>query len=630
MSTIRNFIRQSDLKYKWRILLCSVTALIVSLSNLFITRSTGSISDAATHNDTGEITRLLLVLTGLTAVRICSSGINTFLTQRSRGEFESTLRGKFAEYVLNVSLKVLSSQSSGQHLSIYSNDLPQAAALLSLDIFAFLGDLTLMIVAAVFMFLMEPGYTLIFLVMFPPLAYLQLMISRPISALSFEVSKRQGAFNSVVNDSLQNTTTIVAYGLEDIVEERYLTSYNAYFEGVKGLITKNLALIISGVMATNLPILFIYIVIALAVVRGEMTLGGFVAFTTIANSAGDWLSMLSQRLGSIQTKLASVTRLSENISAPLENELSWQSLLINLEESTSASEPRPLISLREVSFAYTPDIPVLQGINLNVLQGEKLAIVGSSGSGKSTLLKLMQTLLEADSGFLEYTEPYQVTPERSARVKSEMADAVSTSEDSAPDQFTQLSGPAYKVVRQMVSYVPQDSYLLPGSIGENLIPQLGEWDETKLTSLMQERLQLSCQQAGISGFIESLPEGFATQLNEGADNVSGGQRQRLAVARALAKAAPILLLDEATSALDSLSEEVVLQSILGDDSPLTVLFVSHRPSVLQACQRILVLDQGRLVEEGSFTELLAKGGIFASMYDSGQFNSGKIEVTSDV
>ena len=618
MHTLWQTIKRNNLKYTRLVVTFLAAALVVSVSNILITRSTGAISDSAAANNSEAVVSMLLVLTGLTVIKAICSGVNVFITHRGRGYIESELRQNFADYLLSIPFKELSGESSGNLLSIFSNDLPQTAAVLTTDLFAFLSELLLLIVSAFFMFSILPKVTLAFLVMIPPLAYLQMKISEPIATMGIEASKRQGAYNAVISDSLQNTTTIVAYGLEDIMEQRYKSSYQPYFETMKTFVDKNVTLIISGVLATNLPIIFAYIVVALAVIQGEMSIGGFVAYTAIATSAGDWLSMLSQRLRSIRTRQASAVRLLDNTAALPEWEVFGKAIkLRDTKAEAGQNEPESIalqlqseeeenlltsgdkkqggtdqgadfaIAFENVSFSYDGENPVLRDINLTISPAEKVGIVGSGSSGKSTLLKLMQTLYFADSGTVSF----------------------------GSDLLSKLNLPT---VRKLLAYVPQDSYLFPRSIRENLLGPLSGNPKTEDEEELLHLIRYCLKQAEILEFVDSLPDGIDTILDEAAENVSGGQRQRLAIARALCQQAPILLLDEATSALDAKSEECILRTLLDPASVQTVIFVSHRPAVLQACQRLLVLDEGRIVEEGTFAELLCSQGVFAKLYESGQ------------
>jgi ATP-binding cassette subfamily B protein len=432
----------------------------------------------------------------------------------------------------------------------------------------------LLLVSAVFMIILDPILSIIFLVLFPPLAIMQMKISKPIGAVSIQMSKDQGAFNAVLSDSLQNSSTIVAYGLEEIMEERYSKSYDTFLDSAKGYIAMFVQLVLVGITATQIPFVFITITAALAVVNQTMTLGSFIALTTIAASASTWLTMLSQRLNDIQVRLAGAIRLRDNTSDEIET--------IDNDDTAYEFASENALQLKKVSFSYGGSESILQELDLSVAKGERVAIVG--GAGKSTLLKIILGLYRPESGVVSYGK----------------------------ELLAKSSTDGLHAVREICSYMPQDSFLFPLSIRENITGSSVKCIDQN--SSIEFGLKSALEQAAIYDFVQTLPQQTDTVLNETADNVSGGQKQRLALARAFYRQAPLLLLDEPTSGLDPVNEETIINNLFTKEREHTIICVSHRPAVLKACDRIIVLDQGRVAEEGSFEECLANNGIFTNLY----------------
>jgi ATP-binding cassette subfamily B protein len=238
--------------------------------------------------------------------------------------------------------------------------------------------------------------------------------------------------------------------------------------------------------------------------------------------------------------------------------------------------PRGEAAFEHVSFAYPgrPDLAALTDFNLSVRRGERVALVGPSGAGKSTVFKLLLRFYDPQAGIvrIDGVDLRDVDP-REARTR--------------------------------VGIVAQDAGLFSGSALDNL--RFGREVATP------EELRAAAVAAQASGFLDALPNGFDTPLGERAKTLSGGQRQRLAIARALVRDAPILLLDEATSALDAENERLVQQALADAMRGHTSLVIAHRLATVLAADRIVVMDAGKVVEEGAHADLVARGGLYARL-----------------
>ncbi len=240
------------------------------------------------------------------------------------------------------------------------------------------------------------------------------------------------------------------------------------------------------------------------------------------------------------------------------------------------------VSYKDINFAYPgrPDVPVLRGITLDLQPGDCVAIVGPSGSGKSTIAALLQRLYEPSFGRISMD-----------RYKLAQADI--------------------RWLRDHIAVVSQQANLFDGTVIENIA--YGS------SNVPKGEIERAARAANVHDFIMSLPHGYETNLGENASLISGGQAQRLQIARALVKRSSILLLDECTSALDPGNQEAILNTIMHVRQSRTTIFITHKADVMRRCDRIVCLADGRIAEEGRFDELMARGGAFAQLMNAGEW-----------
>ncbi len=243
-------------------------------------------------------------------------------------------------------------------------------------------------------------------------------------------------------------------------------------------------------------------------------------------------------------------------------------------------EKKTALVAKHLSFGYASDEPVLKDINLEIPFGQRVAFVGPSGSGKSTLAKMLLRLYDPDEGSVAFGDV-------------DLRDCRTTE------------------IRQRFGVVPQDPYFFSTSIRENLL--------VVQPGATTEQIQHVCEMASIWGFIQQLPEGLDTVIGEGGARLSGGQRQRLAIARSLLNDPDYLVFDEATSALDTVSERMVQEAFSRVLPGRTAVFIAHRLSTVKDCDRIIVLDEGRIVQDGTFEQLRSEPGLFQRMVESDDF-----------
>ncbi len=306
------------------------------------------------------------------------------------------------------------------------------------------------------------------------------------------------------------------------------------------------------------------------VMDGYFTLGQLIAFQMISRQAIEPMTKLLTMWPQVQMVGLALERIGDILNSPIEP-------VINEIGKRGADRVDGAIEFEDVSFRYRVDLPlVLQHINLQVAPGEKVGIVGRSGSGKSTLTSLVQNLYLPEAG--RVTVGGVVTTEANLGW-----------------------------LRDQIGVVMQENYLFNSSVRDNIAV-------SRPTATMDEIIR-AARLAGAHDFILELKEGYDTKVGERGDSLSGGQRQRIAIARALLANPPILIFDEATSALDYESERIILNNMNAIGQNRTMLIIAHRLSAVRRCNKIIVVDKGRIVESGSHDELMKLGGLYKYLYD---------------
>jgi ATP-binding cassette subfamily B protein len=365
-------------------------------------------------------------------------------------------------------------------------------------------------------------------------------------------------------------------GREKDRAERYIDNHRQ--TSLRSWRYSEIILVVSNIMQNVLLIGVVLVAIALNR-RGELTIGEVVMIINLAWGLLDSLLFIGNSLNGMMENYGEVKEGLDMIVHPHE--------IQDVPEAAVLRAPKGAVSFEKVKFSYGGRRNVFENFSLEIPAGQKVGLVGESGAGKSTFTQLLLRMYDVESGRIN------IDGQQIAEVTQES-------------------------LRSSISYVPQSSMLFHRSLKENILYGNPEASE--------EEVILAAKQAGAHDFIMDLEKGYDTLVGERGVKLSGGQAQRISIARAMLKAkAPILILDEATSSLDSESEHIVQQALNQLIQDRTVIAIAHRLSTLLAMDRILVLDKGQIVEDGSHAELLAKGGIYARLWSlqAGGFLGGE-------
>ncbi|CAN7375740.1 lipid A export permease/ATP-binding protein MsbA [Pseudoxanthomonas sp. LjRoot143] len=417
--------------------------------------------------------------------------------------------------------------------------------------------------------------TLTILVLAPPLAWVMDKVAKRYRRISHRIQESAGHMLQAADQTLSNQQEVKVYGAQSVEMARYSSLANTNLSlSMKVESTRAISSATVQLMgATGLAALLF--IAGREAMAGRLTAGDFVSLMTSMMAIIPALKQLTNVQNMLQRGVASAQRLFSVLDADDENDAGTRPL----------DRAQGLLEFRDITTRYPGQSrPALEGISFIARPGTVTAIVGRSGSGKSTLIKLIPRFYEAESGQILL--------------------------DGHPLQDYRLAD-----LRRQIALVGQQVMLFDGTVAANVA--YGELQDAAAAAMED-----AVRSANAMEFVSELPEGMQAPIGNKGGRLSGGQRQRLAIARAMLKDAPILILDEATAALDNESERLVqnaLQKLMPDR---TTLVIAHRLSTIEHADQVLVLDQGHLVEQGTHAELLARGGLYAHLYQM-QFREGE-------
>jgi ATP-binding cassette subfamily B multidrug efflux pump len=326
----------------------------------------------------------------------------------------------------------------------------------------------------------------------------------------------------------------------------------------------------------NLNYVFIAVIGGLRVASGSMSLGDVQAFIQYSRQFSQPLTQVASMSNLLQSGVASAERVFELLDAAEQ--------VPEPDEPATLDDPRGLVSFEHVSFRYDPDVPLIDDLSLVAAPGQSVAIVGPTGAGKTTLVNLIMRFYELDAG----------------RITLDGQDISSLRRDE---------------LRGQIGMVLQDAWLFGGSIRDNIAYGRPDASEAEILEAATATF--------VDRFVHSLPDGYDTVIDDEGSNISAGERQLVTIARAFLAAPSLLILDEATSSVDTRTEVLVQKAMSALRSDRTSFIIAHRLSTIRDADLILVMEAGSIVEQGTHTSLLARGGAYATLYNA-QF-AGAVE-----
>jgi len=519
--------------------------------------------------------RLCVLILGLFLVRNVADYIASYLSVSVEQAAMRDLRRRLFAHLQSLPLSWLHERRGGEILSRLTNDVEALRGSLAAGISNLLKDGLTLLGCVVWVFAASWRLALFALVVLPPSAWALVTIGRKMRKRSGRAQERMADLTGVLQENITGGRIVRAFGAEHFEERRFERSNTGYFHAFTRL---------RRVSAAAKP-LSEYVIIAVAVAIGWMGAREvFEAHTLAPERLFTFVAALLAMLSPVK----SLSEMGGTIAAGLGAADRVWSMLDTPPSIVDGPGARPLPPFRDeirferVSFAYRPGVPVLQDLELRVRRGEVVALVGPSGAGKSTTLDLLARFHDPASGRITFDGV-------------DLRDATLAS------------------LRAQIGVVSQETILFHDTVRANIAYGLDAPDPA--------RVEEAARAAHAHEFVMRMPQGYDTVVGDRGVLISGGERQRLAIARALLRNPPILLLDEATSALDAESERLVQDALERLMRDRTVLVIAHRLSTVQHADRILVFDHGRLVEQGRHEELLAGDGVYRRLH-SLQFREG--------
>jgi ATP-binding cassette subfamily B protein len=567
------YLRRDTIGLVGVIVFVAITCLFGLLGPYLIGKA---IDNYMSTGDLPGLGRTALMLLGVYVVTALSAWLQTFLMAPVAQTAVMELRKDLFEQLQSLSLRFFDKHPHGDLMSRISNDIDIVSNVLNESVVQFITALITIVGVGIVMLFLNPWMALVTLVTLPLLVFVTKQISKHTRKGYQDQQKALGELNGLIEETISGSKIVKAYGRE----ESAIADFEESNETLKkAAIRAQTFMIIPGPIGNflnNMSFAIIATTGGLFVVSGIATVGNIASFIAYSREFNRPLNQLANLYNTVQSAIAAAERVFELIDEVPE-----------LVDSENAEILPPIagdVVFDDVSFGYEKEQPVLKNVSLHAKPGQTVAFVGPTGAGKTTVVNLLTRFYDIDSG----------------QITIDGHDIKQVQKDS---------------LRSQLGIVLQDTYLFTESVLENI--RYGRLEAS------DEEVIAAAKLADADGFIMRLPQAYNTQLSERGGNLSQGQRQLLAIARAILADPGILILDEATSSVDTRTEIKIQQALLRLMEGRTSFVIAHRLSTIREADQVLVINDGRVIERGNHLQLLEQKGFYYNLYMS-QFK-GQVE-----
>ncbi|MCA1992945.1 MAG: ABC transporter ATP-binding protein/permease [Coleofasciculus sp. S288] len=515
----------------------------------------------------------LLLLT--IVIRLVFVSVQGFLVVKVGQQMTAWIREDLFDHVTSLAVRFFDRTPVGRLITRLTSDVEALGDVFSTGAIGIIGDVLSMLVIAVTMFFLQWQLALMLVLMLLPVTGLIIYFQQEYRKANYKARDELSSLNSMLGENITGMNVVQLFRREQFNAEMFRTINNRYIHEVDKTIFHD-----SAVSATLEWISFIAIAAVLwlggvLLLRDTLSFGALSAFILYAQRLFDPLRRFAEKFTMLQAGFTAVERISDIMNEPIEirdPEHPTQQRLIQASQYNGSRTGE--IRFEHVWFAYKSDEYVLKDLHFTIHPGEKVALVGPTGAGKSSIIRLLCRLYEPTKGRI-------------------LVDGIDIRDLPQAE------------LRRHIGVILQEGFLFAGDVKSNIT--LGE-------TYALEEIKAAAEATNVASFIEQLPQSYDTQLRERGTNLSGGQKQLLAFARAAIRNPNILVLDEATASLDVGTEALIQQALDRLLENRTAIIIAHRLSTIRNVDRILVLKRGQLVESGSHEELLQQNGLYASLY----------------
>ncbi|HHV78407.1 MAG TPA: ABC transporter ATP-binding protein [Firmicutes bacterium] len=493
------------------------------------------------------------------------SYLQTYLTSQAGHSMIADLRQDLFEHIERLAMKVLDEEETGALMSRVTSDIDSISQVVSMGITSVLSDIVVIVGIVVLLFTMNVKLAMISVAVVPLLAIVTALLQGRMQTAFHKVRRTVAEVNANLEETLSGMKVIQSFNREEDSMSRFqeinASTVQANLQAVRTFAVFFPAVDLIGALATA----GIVLVGGNSIIHGEIEVGAFAAFLSYVTRFFMPIREISQIYNMLLAAMVSVQRVFQLMDEPRERP-----------GGIEIGRVKGHVRFENVSFAYEEGHPVLSGISMDIPAGQMVALVGPTGAGKTSIINLLTGMYQPDSGKITI-------------------------------DGTDISRISLESLRRNIGVVLQDNFVFAGTIMDNL--RYGRPD----ASLAE--VQKVAEAAGADQFISRMPDGYMTLIGERGAGISVGQKQLIALARALLIDPPILVLDEATSNVDPYTELLIQQAIEKLLGGRTAIVIAHRLSTVQRANNIFVIQEGRVVESGTHEQLLALGGAYRSLYE---------------